>query len=80
MAIDAPETKERGGRGIFGILLGLLAMALGTYNLLGMAGVITRKITVPQIAANITLALAGLFLLVTAFRLGRYKYHTRQLF
>ncbi len=60
--------------------IGLLAIILGTYNLLSMFGFINVDVTIPQVVANILLVLAGLFLWITAFRLTRHKYHSKHLF
>jgi hypothetical protein len=62
------------------VLIGLLAIGLGSYNLLSIAGIVSWNIEIPQLLANITLVLAGIFLWITAFRLARHKYHTRNLF
>ncbi|KYK26033.1 hypothetical protein AYK26_01135 [Euryarchaeota archaeon SM23-78] len=61
-------------------LTGLLALALGVYNLLAHFGYITKFVEVPQLIGNILLVLAGLFLWITAFRLSRFRYHSRRLF
>ncbi|HEC96359.1 MAG TPA: hypothetical protein ENI59_01620 [Euryarchaeota archaeon] len=61
-------------------LIGLLAISLGAYNILATLGYISWYIKVPQLIANILLVLAGLFLWLTAYKLSRYKYHTKRLF
>jgi hypothetical protein len=60
-------------------LIGLLSIGLGAYNLLAKYGYVSWGIEIPQLVGNILLVLAGLFLWITAFRLSRYKYHTRHL-
>ena len=71
------ETKNIISKEFF---IGLLAVILGVYNLLSMFEVIDVDVTIPQLVANILLVLAGLFLWITAYRLSRHKYHTKQLF
>ena len=61
-------------------LVGFIAIALGTYNLLLIFNVINFNITLPQTTANIILIIVGVVLWITAFRLARHKYHTRSLF
>lgn len=61
-------------------VIGLLAIAIGVYNLLATYGVISWNIAVPQLIGNILLVLAGLFLWLTAYKLGRHKYHSRHMF
>ena len=60
--------------------IGLLAIVLGTYNLLSLFEVIDVEVTIPQLVANTLLVLAGLFLWITAYRLSRHKYHSKHLF
>ena len=61
-------------------VVGLIAIGLGGYNLAGTYGWINANIEIPQIVANIILLVAGLFLWLTAFKLSRYKYHSKHLF
>ena len=61
-------------------LIGFLAVVLGGYNLLTTFGVISVFVETPQIIANILLVLAGFFLWITAYKVSRYKYHTRRIF
>lgn len=61
-------------------LIGFLAIVLGGYNLLTTLGVISVFVETPQIIANILLVLAGFFLWITAYKVSRYKYHTRRIF
>ena len=74
--------QEHGRRNIISLefIVGLIAIALGTYNLLSMFGVITYDITLPQATANTLLVIAGLFLWLTAYRLSRHKYYSKRLF
>ena len=74
--------QEQGSRKIISLefIVGLIAISLGTYNLLSMFGVITYDITLPQATANTILIIAGLFLWLTAYRLSRHKYYSKRLF
>ena len=72
-----PEKRSAISKEFF---IGLLAIILGGYNLLTAMGVISVFVEIPQIIANIVLVLAGLFLWVTAYKVSRYKYHTRRIF
>jgi hypothetical protein len=62
------------------IIIGLLAVVWGGYNLLrtfnvsGIPNIDTSKI---QIVGNIILVLAGFVLWATAYKLWRVKWHTR---
>ena len=74
--------QEQGNRKIISLefIVGLIAISLGTYNILSMFGVITYDITLPQATANTLLVIAGLFLWLTAYRLSRHKYYSKRLF
>ncbi len=61
-------------------LVGLIAIALGTYNLLLIFNIIDFNVILPQTTANVILIIVGIFLWITAFRLARHKYHSRSLF
>ena len=77
------EGEQEQGRGSIislEFIVGLIAIALGAYNLLSMFGVITYDITLPQATANTILIIAGLFLWLTAYRLSRHKYYSKRLF
>ena len=77
------EGEQEQGRGSIislEFIVGLIAIALGVYNLLSMFGVITYDITLPQATANTILIIAGLFLWLTAYRLWRHKYYSRRVF
>ena len=77
------EGEQEQGRGSIislEFIVGLIAISLGTYNLLSMFGVITYDITLPQATANTILIIAGLFLWLTAYRLSRHKYYSKRLF
>jgi hypothetical protein len=77
------EGEQEQGRGSIislEFIVGLIAIALGAYNLLSMFGVITYDITLPQATANTILIIAGLFLWLTAYRLWRHKYYSRRIF
>ena len=77
------EGEQEQGRGSIislEFIVGLIAISLGTYNLLSMFGVITYDITLPQATANTILIIAGLFLWLTAYRLWRHKYYSRRIF
>jgi membrane protein DedA with SNARE-associated domain len=76
--------KTSEGKGIITkeVLIGLLAIIWGGYNLLltfnvsGIPNIDTSKI---QIIGNILLVLAGLLLWLTAYKLWRVKWHTKGL-
>ena len=74
--------QEQGSRKIISLefIVGLIAISLGTYNLLSMFGVITYDLILPQATANTFLVIAGLFLWLTAYRLSRHKYYSKRLF
>lgn len=74
------ETTQKRRMMSLEFLMGFIAIALGTYNLLLIFDIIDFDITLPQATANVILILAGLFLWITAFRLARHKYHSRSLF
>jgi hypothetical protein len=62
------------------VLIGLLAIVWGGYNLLSTFKVIPEYITTSQplqIIGNILLVLAGFILWITAYRLWRVRWHTR---
>tara|TARA_Y100000310_G_scaffold345817_1_gene470428 strand:+ start:9719 stop:9964 length:246 start_codon:yes stop_codon:yes gene_type:complete len=81
MKDEIPKVKGERGLSIpLNFLIGLIAITLGSYNLLSMAGMIPWKITIPQTTGNIILILVGLSLWVTAFKLSRHKFHSRQIF
>ena len=75
------DNNESGVRKIISLefIVGLVAIALGTYNLLSMFGIIKYNITLPQATANTLLIIAGLFLWLTAYRLSRHKYYSKRL-
>ncbi|MBN2142125.1 hypothetical protein JW711_02225 [Candidatus Woesearchaeota archaeon] len=62
------------------ILLGLVAVLLGAYNLLNQFGIITLGVEIPQAIANGLLIIVGFILWSTAFKLWRHRFHTRGLF
>ena len=74
--------QEQGSRKIISLefIVGLIAISLGTYNLLSMFGVITYDLILPQATANTFLVIAGLFLWLTAYRLSRHKYYSKRAF
>ena len=82
--METPVSKEKKGprkSTVFKeFLLGLIAIALGVYNILANFGIISTSVTVPQLIGNIVLVLTGLILWVTAYKLARHKYHTSRLF
>jgi len=61
------------------ILIGLLAVAWGGYNLLTSLNVIPVYVDTSgiQIVGSIILVLAGFVLWATAYKLWRVKWHTR---
>ncbi len=78
-----PTSKKVSGRKStisMEFLIGFLAIVLGVYNILVTLGFVSGYVKVPQIIANILLVLAGLFLWITAYKVSRYKYHTRRIF
>ncbi len=62
------------------IIVGVLAVALGIYNILSMYGYINLSVKIPQLIGNILLIISGFFLWSMAWKLGRYKYHTKHMF
>ncbi|MBN1793165.1 hypothetical protein JW826_05785 [Candidatus Woesearchaeota archaeon] len=62
------------------IFFGVLAIGLGAYNLLSQFGVLNWGFEIPQLIGNILLVVVGFTLWATAFKLWRYKFHTRGLF
>ncbi|MBU1198250.1 MAG: hypothetical protein KKF46_01405 [Nanoarchaeota archaeon] len=62
------------------VIIGIVSLALGAYNLLANFDYIPKYVgEVPQIVGNVLLILAGFFLLITAYRLARYKFHASYL-
>ena len=62
------------------VLIGLLAIVLGGYNLLTFFGVITVFVDIPRIVGNVILLFSGFLLLITAIKLYRHKYYSNKLF
>jgi hypothetical protein len=61
-------------------IFGLLAIALGGFNLLTQFKVIDVNFEMPQIFANIVLVIVGLILWMTAYKLWMFRWHSRRLF
>jgi len=61
------------------LFFGVLAIGLGGYNLLNPY-LWKFNVEIPQLIGNILLALVGFVLVVTAFKLWRYRWHTSRLF
>jgi hypothetical protein len=83
MPITPPRSASgQGGRTLVTkeFFVGLLAIALGGYNLLPYFGVNLPPFEPPKIVANIVLVIAGLILWVTAYKLWRFRWHSRGLF
>jgi len=80
MKVPGVKTKSDKKSISMEFLVGLLAIVIGGYNLLASFDVITRFVEVPQLMGNILMVLAGLFLWITAYKLSRYKYHTKNIF
>ena len=82
--MKTPGIKKKSGTGAsHEFWIGFLAILLGAFNLLTTFGVINLVADIPQvvhIVGNILLVIAGLFLWITAYKLGRFKYHTKSLF
>ncbi|MFH1770811.1 MAG: hypothetical protein ABH828_04605 [archaeon] len=70
------------GKSLIGkeVIIGILSIALGGYNLLYGFGFVKWEIQSPQIVGNILLVLGGFFLIIQAFRLIRHEYHIKSLF
>ena len=79
MARRMPKVKSKGSTIAKEFLVGLVSVGLGGYNLAGTFGLLNVNVEIPQIVANVLLVLAGLFLLGTAMKLSRMKYHSRHL-
>ena len=62
------------------VFIGLLAIVLGGYNLLTSMEIIDFFVDIPQIIGNGLLFLAGFFLIITAIKLSRHRYHSKRLF
>lgn len=62
------------------VVIGILSIALGGYNLMYGFGFIEWKIQSPQIVGNVLLVLGGIFLIIQAYRLIRHSYHIKSLF
>ncbi|MBC8501002.1 MAG: hypothetical protein ISS25_01830 [Nanoarchaeota archaeon] len=62
------------------VIIGVLSLTLGGYNLLSQYGIVSQKIETPQIIGNILLVIGGLFLLIQAYKIMRHEYHLRSLF
>tara|TARA_Y100000310_G_scaffold230190_1_gene232620 strand:- start:3131 stop:3388 length:258 start_codon:yes stop_codon:yes gene_type:complete len=78
--IDIPKAKSGGGLKIpLNFVIGLIAIALGGYNLLSMYGKISWGIKVSQTTGNVILIIVGLSLWVTGYRLSRHRYHSKQI-
>lgn len=77
-----PDVKAKSKASVISMefFIGLLAVVIGGYNLLTSFGVIDVFVEVPQMMGNIMMVLAGLFLWLTAYKLSRYKYHTKNIF
>jgi len=80
MDIPGPKGKSKKSSISAEFFVGLLAVVVGGYNLLASFDMITRFVEVPQMIGNILMVLAGFFLWITAYKLGRYKYHTKNIF
>lgn len=78
----AAKHLPKGSNPIIGkeVLIGLLSLTLGGYNLLQQFGLIEFRIEAPFIMGNILLVLGGLFLLLQAYKLWRHEYHIKSLF
>ncbi len=75
----APTRQGRGGGGITKeFIVGMAAILLGGYNLLLSFGVIKFNITIPQIAANIVLVVAGLLVLLHGYKESRRKEYLKR--
>ena len=82
-----PRKPSGGSQGIITkeFLVGLLAIVWGGYNLLSQFKIIPDYINIAnipsiQMIGNILLALAGFFLWATAYKLWRFRWHSRGLF
>jgi len=62
------------------VFIGLLAIALGGYNLLTFFGFVTVFVDIPRIVGNVILLFSGFLLLITAIKLYRHKYYSNKLF
>ena len=73
------QEKSRSSTVVKEFFFGLLAVALGSYNLLCQLGYLKSN-QIPQLVGNALLVIVGIVLWITAFRLWRYKWHSRRLF
>ena len=75
--------RSSGGGGVAKeFLIGFLAVLWGGYNLLTQFDVIPSYVNTSniQIVGNIILVLAGLLLWLSAYKLWRYRWHSRSIF
>ncbi len=78
--MEQHRRPESSGSGIAKeLLFGLIAIGLGGYNLLNEF-LWKFSFKTPEILGSVLLILVGFVLLVTAFKLWRYKWHSRRLF
>lgn len=62
------------------VLVGLISLGLGTYNLLIQFGLVNINIKAPEILGSVLLVLAGIFLLTQAYKISRHEYHIKRSF
>ncbi len=75
-----PMDAKRKGIVTKEFFVGMLAIALGGFNLASQFGLIQISIQIPQIIANIILVIAGLILWMTAYKLWKYRWHSSRIF
>jgi hypothetical protein len=82
MALHGKKPSSGGAGVAKETIIGLLAIVWGGYNLLTKLNVIPQYVDTSgiQIVGNIILILAGFLLWITAYKLWRYRFHTRGLF
>ena len=82
MARDQGRSKIESSKSTIAkeLFVGLLAVGLGVYNLLSELGYVTWNIEIPRIIGSITLIVVGVMLWLTAFKLWKYRWHTRRMF
>jgi hypothetical protein len=76
MSQTIQKPQQRSGKSVVGkeVIVGILCLGLGGYNLANHFGYISLNFQAPQLAGNILLTLAGIFLLIQAYKLFKHDY------
>ena len=78
--MNSQKIHKEKGKAIIGkeVVIGIVSMILGGYNILNDLGYLSYNINAPQVVGNVLLLLGGMFLLTQAYKLARHEYHTRR--